>query len=114
MSVLNIFGGIIKDCKIINPSFAVETETLAGTKILANESPMIQFLDPGGVARNVDLPAEETSKGAMFIIVNRADAIEIITVRNDAAATIATPTQAETAVLVCDGIAWSGFVALLA
>lgn len=85
-------------------------ETLSATKVLITSDPTIQMLDPGGAARNVDLPAEEDSLGLVFIISNEADAAEIITIRNDAAATIATPTQGESAIVWCDGTSWRGLV----
>lgn len=84
--------------------------TLAATLVLTKDSPTINFLDPGGAARNVDLPAEEESFGLVFIIANEADAAEVITVRNDAAGTIVTPTQGESALLFCDGTAWRGII----
>lgn len=85
-------------------------ETLSGTKVLTTTDPTIQHLDPGGAARNVDLPAEADSIGLVFIIANEADAAEIITVRNDAAGTIVTPTQGESAIVWCDGVSWRGIV----
>jgi len=88
-------------------------ETLGATRtITADETRRYNFFsfDPGGAARNVDLPAEETSEGVFLFISNQADAAEVITVRNDAGATIVTPTQAEAAMLWCDGVTWFGLV----
>lgn len=91
--------------------FGVETETLGGTKTLTVDSPTLQFLDPGGAARTVLLPAEADSKGLCFIISNEADAAEIISVKEDAGSvTIVTPTQNEAAILFCNGTTWSGLV----
>lgn len=86
------------------------TETLSGTKTMTHDDPEIHFLDPGGAGRTVTLPPEEESAGLKFIIVNTADAAEVLTIQNDAAGTICTPTQAETAILVCDGTTWAGCV----
>lgn len=86
------------------------TETLAGAKVLTHDDAHFQFLDPGGAGRNVDLPAEEESAGLTFVIANKADAAEIITIRNDAGGTVCTPTQSETAVVFCDGTTWAGLV----
>ncbi len=61
-------------------------------------------------ARNVDLPAEAVSKKIRFEIRNKAGSALIITVRNDAAGTICTPTQNETALVWCDGTTWYGTV----
>lgn len=107
----NIENGQALGLKIINEfRLGVETETLGGTKVLTTKSPTLQFLDPGGAARNVDLPAEADSEGLVFIISNEADAAEVITVRNDAAGTIVTPTQNEAAIVFCNGVTWSGLV----
>lgn len=105
-------GRIIQDRLEVGDfrSKAVNTETLAGTKTLVITDNMMQFLDPGGSARNVDLPAESDSDGKMFVICNRADASEIITIRNDAGSTICTPTQNESAMVFCDGTTWAGLV----
>lgn len=87
------------------------TETLAGNKTLTNEDPPLQFLDPGGAGRTITLPAEAVSEGLTFIIHNTADALEVLTIQDDGAATIVTPTQDEAAVVYCDGVTWHGFVA---
>jgi len=65
--------------------------------------------DPDG-ARNLDLPAEAQCEGVFAFIANTADAAEVITIRNDAAATICTPTTLESAFVWCDGVAWYGMV----
>ena len=56
------------------------------------------------------LPAEAISKGEVYIIHNSADAAEVLTIKDDGAGTICTPTQAEAAIVWCDGVAWRGFV----
>lgn len=63
-------------------------------------------IDPGGAARNVDLPAEATSNGLSFEILNTADAAEALTVRDDAGATVVTIAQNEKATVHCDGTSW--------
>lgn len=88
-------------------------ETLAANRtITLEELDRNQFFafDPGGAGRNVVLPAEGDAEGAMIFISNEADALEVLTIQNDAAATIVTPTQAEAAVLWCDGVNWYGLV----
>ena len=88
-------------------------ETLAADRVItAAEIERYQFFtfDPGGGARNLDLPAEASSRGAVLYVANAADAAEVITIRDDAAATICTPTQGETAVVFCDGTSWRGLV----
>lgn len=68
-------------------------------------------LDPGGAARNVDLPPEDESAGVVLYITNTADAAEALTVREDAGSTtIVTIAQSEFAIVWCDGNNWRGLV----
>ena len=83
--------------------------TMTGTIVLTEESAPLQVLDPDG-AKTVTLPPEETSEGLVFWIWNTASGAEIITIENDAAGAIATPTLAEMAICVCTGAAWHGMV----
>lgn len=105
-----ITGGKIEKATHNNFRGKVETRTAAGNLTLTVDSPMIQFIDPGGAGRNVVLPAEADSDGLMFIIINTADAAEILTVQDDTPATVVTPTQAETAWVFCNGTTWEGMV----
>lgn len=84
----------------------VNAETLAGNKTLTEDDAEYQRLDPGGASRDVTLPAEASSKGKRFHILNAADAVENLVVKDDGAATIVTLNQNEAAVVVCDGAAW--------
>ena len=109
-------------------------ETLSGTKTLAVTDAKHQFLDPGGSARNVDLPdlrnsTNDTTSGTgtvgtdvyadhnmgTFIISNTADASEVITIRgwngSSTTGTICTPTQSETAILTWTG-ATNGWIGI--
>lgn len=88
-------------------------ETLAATRtITVKEIDQYQgfAFDPGGAGRDVNLPAEAASKGALVTISNEADAAEILTIKNDGGSTICTPTQNEAAILWCDGTSWYGLV----
>lgn len=85
---------------------AQNTETLSANKTLTDRDAPIQFLDPGGAARDVTLPAEGNGNHP-FIISNRADAAETITVKNDAAATIVEIAQDETKAVYPDGTNWA-------
>lgn len=90
---------------------AKPVETLTGTRVITAaemEQYQIFLFDPGGAGRNLDLPAEEISQGAVLMISNRADAAEVLTIRNDAGGTITTPTQNEAAIVWCDGTSWCG------
>lgn len=91
----------------------VNRETLSGDKTLTTSDATVQNIDPGGGARNVDLPAEEA--GLVFVIGNRADAAEDITVRDDADSTILTLNQDDVGYFISDGTGWvaletAGFV----
>ena len=110
-------------------------ETLSGAKTLAVTDAKFQFLDPGGSARNVDLPDLRTlttdtnseatgdagtdryvdAQGGYFVISNTADAAEVITVRgwngSSTTGTICTPTQNETALLHWTG-ATNGWIGI--
>lgn len=110
MAQVLIEGGEVRNAKHNEFRGFVNVQTLTGTTVLQKDSPMVQFLDPGGAARNVDLPAEADSEGLVFIIVNTADAAEIITVRDDGGGTIATPTQNEMCMVACSGAVWRGMV----
>jgi len=88
-------------------------ETLTGNRtITVAEIEQYQAFafDPGGAGRNVVLPPEAACKGVVLFISNKADAAEILTVQNDAAGTIVTPTQNEACMVWCDGTNWYGFV----
>lgn len=86
-----------------------QRRTLSGDISLSNNSAMVQNIDPGGVSRTVTLPAE--SNGLGFIIGNRADAAESLTVNDDSASTVLTINQNEVGYLWSDGTGWIGFSA---
>ncbi len=109
MSAVNINGGTIKNTFFSEMRLSNVTETLAANKTLTVDSPTLQFIDPNG-ARNLVLPAEADSDGLMFIIVNQAGGSEVITIQDDASATVCTPGQNETAFVFCDGTTWEGLV----
>lgn len=82
------------------------TVTLTGTKTLTDADFIMQFLDPGGAGRNVLLPPEANTNHT-FWIVNKADAAETLTVKDDSAATtIGTVAQGETKMFTSNGLAW--------
>lgn len=110
MSRLNMFGNMLVNCLFAKPRFQHQTETLAGNKTLTVDSPVLQFLDPGGSGRTITLPAEADSEGRVFFIFNMADNAEVLTIQDDTPTTIVTPTQNEHCILACDGVSWKGFV----
>ncbi len=105
-----ITGGEIADARHGPMRFKTETVTLAGDKVLTNKSPPCQFLDNGGAVRNVDLPAEADSVGLFFFIKNVSGGAFAITVRDDAAGTVAALDQNEGCVCFCDGTTWEAIV----
>lgn len=90
--------------------FTYQSLVLAGDLVLTRDSPTISMIDPGGVARNIDLPAEEESGGLIFIIHNTSVPLVAMTVRDDAANTIISIQVGEGSILYCDGAQWRGFV----
>ena len=77
------------DVKYRKENYATLNRTLSGNLVLLNSDAYVQYIDPGGSARDVTLPAEGTGNHA-FWLYNSADAAETLTVKNDASATIAT------------------------
>ncbi len=90
-------------------SATVETltgaRTITAAEVLASS---VFTFDPGGAGRTVTLPnASSTYAGQILFIANAADAAEVLTVSADSA-TVVTPTQAESAIVWCDGTKWRG------
>lgn len=112
MSQVTIQGGLIEFAFHNQLKLKSETKTLAGAHTLDKKSATLQFIDPGGAARTITLPAEADSDGLVFIVMNTADALEILTIQDDTPATVVTPTQNEMAIVVCDGTTWRGFTAI--
>lgn len=84
-------------------------QTLSGNLTLSDSDARIQSIDPGGSGRDVTLPAE--SDGDWWVIGNRADAAEDLTVKDDGGGTIATVNQDDVGYFVSDGTGWLGFAA---
>jgi hypothetical protein len=93
-----------------HPLGVAAAETLAGNRVLTNaeiQAAQIWSFDPAA-ARDLTLPdAAAANKGIVLYITNKADAAEVITVK-DGVGTICTPTQAECAVVWSDGATWDG------
>lgn len=91
---------------------AKATETLAGNRTLTVEEieRYQSFSFDPAAARDLTLPAEDACAGVVLMISNKADAAEIITVKNDAGTAIVTPTQNEACIVWCDGANWYGLV----
>lgn len=81
------------------------TETLTGTKVLTAGDAYHQNLDPGGSAREVDLPSGTGTQGGEVMITNAADAAEALTIKqSDSSTTVIVIDQGESALLVCNGV----------
>lgn len=78
--------------------------TLAADLVLTDAYRNVLLIDPAA-ARNIDLPPEQ--HGLWFLIFNKANAAETITVRADTAgATVVALAQDEAALVWSDGTAW--------
>lgn len=91
---------------------AATAETLSANKTFTQaevDEYTIFFIDPNG-ARDITLPAVADNEGQFLVLVNTAGGAEVMTVKNAGGSTICTPTQAETALLFCDGSTWAGIV----
>lgn len=83
--------------------------TASGNITLDGASQRHQRINPNGSNRNVTLPAEETSKGKVFVIDNTGTANTLV-VKDDAANTICTLAINERGVFTCNGSVWLGEV----
>lgn len=105
----------IEGCLLKNANrLGVDVRTLTGTTTLLADGAHVLVYDPGGAGRTVKLWASP-QEGDFVILHNSADAAEVITVQDSAAAALTpacTPTQSETAFIVYAGAAWRSFVAL--
>jgi len=91
----------------------VNTETLTGAStitIAELHKYAIQVLDPGGAGRTVTLPAEVAADGLSVMVKNSADAAEVLTIVDDAGATVCTIDQNGQALIFSVGGAWYALV----
>lgn len=97
--------------EVLGPTYGAlftNRQTLSGDVTLETSADPIQFIDPGGAARNVDLPAE--TDGLWYVIGNAADAVEDITVRDDGDATLQTLNQDDIGIFIGSDGGWMSFV----
>lgn len=80
--------------------------TLAGNLTLTDQYRSILKIDPDGSNRDVTLPAEATSNGLYFRIINNAGGAENLVVKDDGGNTIGTINQNEQGEFWCDGTDW--------
>jgi len=81
------------------------TETLSAAKTLTDNDKPLQFLDPGGAARDINLPAAGATNH-LFVIVNTAATALSLTVKDAAASTIGTVAHGENKIFVSNGSVW--------
>lgn len=88
-----------------------DVAVLTGTQALTKKSGNLQELDPGGAARDVTLPAvTRQDDGYFFFISNTGEGAEDLTVKDAAAATIATVKAGEVGVVFVDSAgAWQSY-----
>lgn len=73
-----------------------DVRVLTGNVVIGKENAPLLSFDANGASRNVDFPAPDAElEGALFIINNLSSTLVDLTVRNSAAATILTVSQAE-------------------
>ncbi len=86
------------------------TEELSGNKTITADYPPVLILDPANATRDVTLPAEASSKGLMFFILNNGSGSEILVIKDDGGSTIITLDFPDNGWVYCDGTTWRGIV----
>jgi len=101
ITVANLFKGIFL-------AQSSNTQTLTGTKTLTDADPPIQFLDPGGATRTVNLPADSYNNHG-FWFYNFADADDENLTVTDGVFSV-TMGRYHSAMFVPNGATWSYMV----
>lgn len=79
----------------------------AAQAVIGKDYPPVIICDPGGGAIDLLMPAEADAKNKLWVIINTADAVEAITVKEDSdTTTIISVGQNEAAIVYCDGTSW--------
>lgn len=105
MSVSNSENNRVSGGLLINQRILSESRTLTGNVVLTADSASVQFLNPGGSNRNVDLP--DASAYRLFTIHNSGEGAELLTVRDTLGTTLALVPQGQFATLQRIGNSWS-------
>jgi hypothetical protein len=90
-------------------SWGSNTETLAGTKTLVDASETVQYLDPNGVDRDVDLPAP-SAVNPFFYIFNTGTLGDLV-ISQSSGVTVTRLAPGGVVQLISDGTSWSAVVA---
>ena len=85
----------------------VEATTTAVDITLTGRSANFQAIDPTASGVALTLPAEESSGGLVFWIANVGSVGEAVSILTDAPAIVTTLKDGSSAVVACDGSAWS-------
>ncbi len=99
--VYNAIEDIVTATPFANYSNA---ETLAATKTLLDSDFPIQYLNPNGTNRDIELPAEAATNHAFFFV--NTDTVADLVVKDDSPATIITLPPGQSAILLSDGTTW--------
>ena len=86
---------------------AAYSATLSGDLTLTAKHPAILKLDPAASSRDVTLEAEAECPGRVRWVINAADTDQDVVLKNDGGVAIVTIDQNESAVVYCDGTAWT-------
>lgn len=65
------------------------------------------LFDCNGAGRNLDLPVVAACKGVLLLIRNITGTAQTLTVRDAGSTTVIALTQNQSALIFCDGVAWS-------
>lgn len=84
----------------------IEDLTLTGNLTLDLSYGNRLRIDPGGNNRDVTLPAHTGNNGVWFDIVNTADAVENLVIKDSAGSTVVTLNQNERVHVQSNGSAW--------
>lgn len=107
---------VLEDPQLFNPliekgmKYRVAKTAIADNYQLTANHGTLLLLDPNGGNKDVLLPAEASSEGLSFIILNIADAAENLVVKEDSdTTTILTVAQSGAGLFYCDGTTWYGY-----
>lgn len=101
-STTHLKGGQGPHCGVSR--FSGAAIEMSGTLTLSLGYANLLRIDAGGSARQLNLPAEATSNGAWFEILNTGG--ETITIKDDGGSTIVSLATLEKVTVVCDGTSW--------
>lgn len=90
-----------------------ENRTMSANLTLTNADAYVQFCDPGGASRDINLPAVGVLNHPYWIY-NSADADETLTVKNAGGTVIGILTRGKSGLFVSSNAGWSGVVDVLA